>query len=606
MFRRTVVLGTLAFASLAPAATSAATPHNVILFVPDGLRASSVDPQNAPAMTALESAGVRFVNAHALFPTFTTPNASAFATGHGLGDTGDFGNVLFSGFPVAAAHDSVTPFLENNAVLADVDEHFSGNYLDETTLLAAARAAGFGTAAIGKVGPVGIQDLTSRDGLGTIVLDDSTGREGGIPLSPAVDVALRAARLPLVAPARGANGDAGTFARPGTLVADVVQQDWFTHAATDAVLPLLARRRRPFALVFWSRDPDGTQHNQGDSLGSLTPGINGPTSRAAIRNADDDLGRLRATLARLHLAESTDVVVAADHGFSTIAKTSASSPAAKLRYPDVQAGALPPGFLAIDLARALDLPLGDPDAKNARVDVAAGVHPVRANGVLGADLARPDVVVAANGGSDLVYLPTAAARELAPRVIDALLAQDYVSGLFVDETLGAFPGTLPLAAIGLRGSAITPVPAVVVNFRSFSTGCARPLLCTAEIADTTLQPGQGMHGSFSRSDTNAYFAAVGPDFKRGFRDESPASNADVGMTLAHVMGLETGGRGLLLGRTLTEAMPGGIVPTVRRLRVKATPAPNGLATIVDEQVVGGTSYYDAAGFAGRSVGLARR
>jgi len=28
-------------------------------------------------------------------------------------------------------------------------------------------------------------------------------------------------------------------------------------------------------LVFWSRDPDGTQHNQGDSLNQLVPGING-------------------------------------------------------------------------------------------------------------------------------------------------------------------------------------------------------------------------------------------------------------------------------------------------------------------------------------------
>ncbi len=25
-------------------------------------------------------------------------------------------------------------------------------------------------------------------------------------------------------------------------------------------------RNKPFVLVFWSRDPDGTQHNQGDSL----------------------------------------------------------------------------------------------------------------------------------------------------------------------------------------------------------------------------------------------------------------------------------------------------------------------------------------------------
>ena len=38
---------------------------------------------------------------------------------------------------------------------------------------------------------------------------------------------------------------------------------------------------------------------------------------------------------------------------------------------------------------------------------------------------------------------------MASRVIKALLAQDYVSGLFLDDSLGTFPGTLPLSAINL-------------------------------------------------------------------------------------------------------------------------------------------------------------
>ena len=86
-------------------------------------------------------------------------------------------------------------------------------------------------------------------------------------------------------------------------------------------------------MVFWSRDPDGTQHNQGDSLGTLTPGINGPTSRAAIRNADDDLARIEAALAALGLAQTTDIIVAADHGFATISKESKTSAAAQAVSP---------------------------------------------------------------------------------------------------------------------------------------------------------------------------------------------------------------------------------------------------------------------------------
>ena len=68
-------------------------------------------------------------------------NASAMATGHYLGDTGDFSqHDLHRLSPSAPAGDTVVPFLENDAVLGDVDEHFKGDYLDEETMLKLARA----------------------------------------------------------------------------------------------------------------------------------------------------------------------------------------------------------------------------------------------------------------------------------------------------------------------------------------------------------------------------------------------------------------------------------------------------------------------------------
>jgi arylsulfatase A-like enzyme len=338
----------------------------------------------------------------------------------------------------------------------------------------------------------------------------------------------------LAAPSRGDNGKAGTASTPGTTVSNVTQQDYFVDVATKVVLPLFKARNRPFVLVFWSRDPDGTQHNQGDSLNQLIPGINGPTSLASIKNADNDLARIQKTLADLGLADTTDIFVTADHGFATISKESKTSPAARASYSDVPAGFLPPGFVAIDIASTLGMPLYDPDAKNALVG--SNNHPSRSNGLIGPDPEAPDVVVAANGGSDLVYLPKKD-KKLAARVVAALLAQDYVSGLFVDDSLGKFAGTLPLTAINLKGSALTPIPAIAVNFRTFSTGCEQPLLCAVEIADTGLQQGQGMHGSFSRADTMNFMAATGPDFKAGFGDEAPVSNADVGKTLARILGL---------------------------------------------------------------------
>jgi len=209
-----------------------------------------VTAENAPTFAAIRDQGVNFANPHSLFPTFTTPNASAMATGHYLGDTGDFSNTIYSGYPVPGAGGSLTPFLESDPVLGDVDEHFAGDYLDEVTLLKAARAAGFGTATIGRLGPALIFDHTERSGQFTIVVDDSTGSDKGIPLPEEMKAALAAAGLPLAAPSRGENGRAGNATTPGTLAANVVQQDYFVDVTTKVVLPMLKARNKPFVLVF--------------------------------------------------------------------------------------------------------------------------------------------------------------------------------------------------------------------------------------------------------------------------------------------------------------------------------------------------------------------
>jgi arylsulfatase A-like enzyme len=366
------------------------------------------------------------------------------------------------------------------------------------------------------------------------------------------------------------------------------------------VLPLFKESNKPFVLVFWSRDPDGTQHNQGDSLLKVEPGINGPSSLAAIKNADDNLAQLRAALAQLGLSASTDIVIAADHGFSTISKESKTSGAAKASYQGVPPGHLPYGFLAIDLADALALPLHDPDEKNSAVT--AGMRPRRGNGVIGSDPAKPDVVVTANGGSDLIYIPGKSA-EITGKVVSALLAQNYVSGLFVDDALGSFPGTLPLSAINLKGSAVVLHPSIVVNFRSYAAGCDKPVMCAVNVVDSGLQQGQGMHGSFSRADTMNFMAAIGPSFKAGYVNEAPVSNADIGMTIAKVLGLQTPAKGTLVGRVIEEALPGGANPTVVRFVERGNPAPNGLVTVLVGQTVGQMRYFDAAGFPGRTVGV---
>ena len=591
---------TAATASLALAQAPPSRPHNVVLFVADGLRACMVDDTTAPTMAAIARDGVSLRNSHALFPTFTTANAAAMATGHMLGDTGDFSNTIYVGFEVPGAGRSITPFLESDPILADVDDHFSGDYLDEATILKLARDKGYSTAAVGKIGPTLIFDHTKEGRAQTIIFDDATGTDKGVPLSPEITERLKATGLPVATPPRGANGNYGSVSTPGTHTANVVQQDYFAAVTTRAVLPLFKERNKPFVLVFWSRDPDGTQHYHGDSLNSLVPGINGPTSLAAIRNADDDLARIRASLNELGLLDTTDIIAIADHGFSTIAKESRTSSTVKMQFADTREGHLPLGFLALDLAHALSLPLVDPD--DGYKAIGENQHTKLGNGVIGGDKDQPKIVVAANGGSDLIYLPDAD-KDLAQRVVDVLLSQDYASGIFVDVRLGKFPGTLTLDDIALEGSAVTPHPAIVVSFRSFDTVCGEPVRCAVEIADTILQEGQGMHGSFSRADTWNFMAMQGPDFKSHFVDPAPASNADIGRTVAWLMQLDVSDRGKLVGRVLSEALPNGTVPQVTGRVAMSEPAPNGLVTVVNMQTIGATRYFDAAGFLGRTVGL---
>lgn len=587
--------------------------------------------------------GVSFANSHSLFPTFTTANASAIATGHYLGDTGDYSNQIYIGRPVFSDGNfgkppgSYAPYIENDRVLGDLDAQFNGNYLNEETLLATARRHGYSTAIVGKMGPAAIQDVRQLNPVHgafatpqTIIIDDGTGSPDGVPLAPEVSAALTSAGLPLAAPKR--NQPTGNNETPGTKEPNYVQQQYFADSVTKAVLPTFAKRGKPFALLYWSRDPDGTQHFQGDSLNKLIPGINGPTSKAGLKNADNNLKQILDCInANPDLAANTDIFITADHGFATISKHEVdaaghftTSYSTKWIYKDpngrqeVNTGFLPVGFISIDLARELGLPLFDPDSPLtgaggertfAPVDPAAGQqrpelrqHPVNGNGLIGgtgriANETDAKVVVAANGGSDLIYLPHHD-PDLLKRIVAFLARQDYTGGLFVDDSYGKIPGALPSSTIGLIGSSLTPTPTIAIAFKTFAIDPKDPIMSEVEIADYPLQHGQGMHGSFGRSNTFQFMAAIGPDFKNQFVDQAPVSNADVAPTLAHIIGLDLEGHGELKGRVIEEALAGSPSPSRFERKVSESISSGGKKTILQYQQMGKQVYFDRACFKG--------
>jgi arylsulfatase A-like enzyme len=542
-------------------------PRNIIIFVADGLRYGSVEPGNMPNLYRLKTEGVDFTNSHSLYPTITTVNASAIATGHYIGDTGDFGNTLYTGVRMDSQNGATVVGLENDAVLAEMNRKFGGNYLNEDTLIARARAAGFSTAVIGKLGPARIQDSTAApDGSQTLIVDDNTGHDGGFALPAWFRDRMKDAFLPSQVPERQ--------------VPNIPQEVWLMKATTRIVLPHFKQAGKPFALLFWSRDPDMSQHNTKDSVGEYDPGINGPSGLAGTRDADTMLGELRQALKDQGLDQDTDIFVTADHGFLTVSRESKTSPSAK-------DGQLAPGFLLSDLAVTLGLPKIN--------DAGLGTNP-----------AAPDVVVAANGGSDLIYLPGRNAGALAAKTVKFLASQDYVAAIFVNDRLGKFPGALAMSDINLIGSAKTPQPSIYVSFRSFARGCENPLQCTVGVHDTKMLTGQGSHGSLSRAETRNFMAAIGPGFKAHYADPAPVSNADIAPTMAHLAGITLAPKGRLTGRVITEALKGGTEPAVSSRTIASTPAGNGNVTLLNVQQVGEQRYFDAAGFAGRVVGLKSR
>lgn len=627
-------------------------PRNVIIFVIDGLRYGSVNSTDAPTLYALRQQGVNFVNSHAMFPTFTTPNGASIATGHYPGDTGDFSNTIFSGYPIFNTGNfgklpgTVTPFVENDQILADLDDHYNGNWLTEESLFALLRQNGYNTASVGKHGPVTIQDVSQLQPVNqqfqvpqTVFIDDATGNGSGVPLTKQISDALTAVGLATAAPNRSNgcgqtdqcnNGFSGNNTTPGTTSPNTVQQQYFADAITKAILPTFTASGKPFALLFWSRDADGSQHNQGDSLNSLTPGINGPTSIASVQNADKNVKQILDYInSNPQLAQNTDIFVTADHGFATISRHEVDaagdftqSYSALFTYKDstgrveVNPGFLPPGFVAIDIAHALNMPLYDPDSiitdQNGNrvyepVDPTIGQQtstvrqrPASGDGLIGAsgiilDNTDAKVIVAANGGSDLIYVPDHDASRV-QQIVSFLSTRDYVGTIFVDDSFGSIPGALPLSSINLVGNSPLPRPAIALNFKTFYL-TPGDLQSAVQIADTGLQEGQGMHGSLGRDNTFNNMAAFGPDFKRGAVIRTPVSNADVAPTLAYILGLQLPAQGNLVGRVIHEAIKREQKQTSTEYLVTVSDkAGSGKSSVLFYQKAGDQLYFDEACF----------
>ncbi len=95
----------------------------------------------------------------------------------------------------------------------------------------------------------------------------------------------------------------GPFPAAGTTKTNIDQ--WTTGALTGQ---LWKDGVPPYSLL-WLAEPDNSQHKQG-------PGA--PDPLLAIKNCDNQLARVLQALKEKNAADSTDVIVVSDHGFSTV------------------------------------------------------------------------------------------------------------------------------------------------------------------------------------------------------------------------------------------------------------------------------------------------
>jgi hypothetical protein len=229
-------------------------------------------------------------------------------------------------------------------------------------------------------------------------------------------------------------------------------------------------------------------------------------------------------------------------------------------------------------------------------------HPANGDAPIGGsgnilDNTDAKVIVAANGGSDLIYVPDHDINST-KKIVEFLAKQDYVGGMFLDDSFGRLPGTLPLSAINLVGATGLPTPTIALAFKTFATDPNNPLQTSVQIADSRLQQGQGMHGSLGRDNTFNNMAAIGPDFKSHFVDFSPVGNADIVPTLAQILGFELSSNGDLKGRVIVEALKDGpfAVFFAREEALISQRVASGQSTALEFQRVGSRLYFDEACF----------
>ena len=414
----------------------------VLIVVFDGLQPAQITPVLMPNLSEFARSGVTFTNHHPVFPTVTRVNVSSLVTGCLPGRHGLAGNTfLCRDYDPHRVIPAMEPILQ---AISDA----TGQVLLAPTLA----------------------DLLGRHGLQYVAI--GTGTSGNAYLhNPNAAVAGGATIHP-------------DFTLPRPLYAELEARfgNWpdqdlpntarLVHARrilTEYILPELD----PAVAVFWSSEPDKTQHEDGVGLGRAP---------RALAEADAEFGEIMSYLEQSGRTSTTDVFVVSDHGYSTISEVIPVEPILR-----------DAGFPAIDQSGG--------------------------------------VAVANNGGSALLYVheadPTVAAK-----LTECLTSLAWCGPLFASARVGQPAGTLPMSIVGIDGPRS---PDLVMSFPW--TSQENDAGYRGHAPATGGAVGQGQHGSLSRHELRNTGLAQGPSLRNGTLIATPTGNIDLAPTILHLLGL---------------------------------------------------------------------
>ncbi len=460
------IIPTLLLALLFTFSVQAAEPRHVVVVVMDGLRRDQITPEQMPTLAALAKSGTFFSAHHPVYPSSTQVNATALATGTKPATSDIMGNREYR-----PELELLHPIDTNDQYFAwKSDSSTKTGWLHAATLPEIVRANGLKTVV---AGTKEVALLWDRSYLNRSVEQPTLFEGKSIP-SATLDKII---------------ADEGPFP-PGLdwkYYVNTARDIWTTRALTEKFWA----DGVPAFSVLWLYEPDFSQHGTG---------VGSKNAKLAYKSSDDRLATVLATLDKKGLRDSTDIIVASDHGCSTISKK------------------IDPG----DLLRK------------------AGF---KAEGAYHKTPEKGNIIVTGLGGSDTFYI-VGHDETVRQKLIKFLQTSDWAGVIFTKDGV---EGTFKLADVAIDSP---DAPDVVVSLRwkdeKSQYGTLGTVVCDG------MDKGQGMHVSLSRYDMANTLVASGPDFKKAWVDKLPSGNFDVAPTVARILGLKLDRP--MDGRVLTEAL----------------------------------------------------